>query len=146
FVPCPISTTPTFKFILPSLFKVIIAPEEASVGDMDVFHKPLIPFALITLLDTGTTSPSSQSINFLMRSRHAFVLPILPFVNFACDGVVSPGLMSFLIRNSMGSICSFSANLSNARSIANASSPCPYPRKDVAYGLFVYTQYASHHT
>src|SRR5699024_9984819 len=60
FVPFPIFTRPIFRFILPSLLNVIIAPAEALVGDIEAFQRHAIPLARMIFWLICVTCPSSH--------------------------------------------------------------------------------------
>ena len=77
FIPGPISTPPKLILRLPSVLKVKIAPEDAFVGESEVFQKQLIPFALIIPFSCSILWPSCQLIKSCNLLIHLSKSPML---------------------------------------------------------------------
>ncbi len=130
-VPCPISTTPVTSETLPSSRKWRTAPASVKVGMAGAFQKQEMPFARMRVRPSAPTvsvrRPSSQRSRFCTARMQAPRSPVLRS-STAPVGTVSPALMALRSRSSAGSMPSFSASRSIARSTANDISIWPKPR------------------
>ncbi|KAF5065876.1 hypothetical protein DSECCO2_269660 [anaerobic digester metagenome] len=99
--------------MLPSELKVNKTPEDASVGETDVFQKQLMPLVLTFPLSSSILFPSCQFMICLSFSKHKTRSPVLLLVIFTCVGEVEPTVIALITLNWIGSIFNFNANLSN---------------------------------
>src|SRR5699024_9273114 len=135
FVPIRFSTIPDKLFTLPSELKSNTTPELAP-EIVDVFQEQHIPLTRILISSLDMMTPSFQFIMSCNWSIHFGKFPTELSFNNVCVGDVLPLTIAFFFRNCNGSISSFFANVSMARSNINKISEWLKPRYAVIYGWF----------